>query len=115
MRQCHECGCDIAPGEVNRRQVVVGTTTVNTPQGFQTQTQTEVVDVCARCAEALDRRARQVNRSSALMIALFFAAFLGIAAAVYFFLVKPQLEEHERFRKQMEQESEQIRQKVLNP
>jgi hypothetical protein len=78
---------------------------------MQTETQTAMVDVCPRCAEVIDQRARQESRSSTLWIAAIFGGFLCFVLGVYFFLVRPEMQKHEKFRQDMEKQQQEFRKK----
>ncbi len=109
MLQCHECGCDIRPGEAARRDVVLGMSTSHSPQGGRTDIQRGLVSFCPKCVRVIDERAQQASRSSALWITAIFGGFLLLVAGGYFLVVKPGMDEHKRVQKRMEEDFEKSR------
>jgi hypothetical protein len=75
MAECYQCGCDIAPGQAERRTVQTGYT-----EGFglmSTRTVYSRVVLCPSCAARHDERERKGRR-----IGMFFAIILSSIALV---------------------------------
>lgn len=111
MRECHECGCNLPPGGAMRREVVVGRTNYDTHRGGATATHTAMVDVCARCAELIDRRPQLGGGPVGVFAIIALVLFVCAVAGGYFFIVKPQMDKHDREWEKAKREHEEFRRK----